>query len=303
VTGAERRVSWAEAELDAVPLLTTAETDVARAQRVTFLLEQRFCYTYDGPVRDLDHRLVVIPRGRHGNARRLHSRVDVSAANARSTTTRDRLGNVATRIRICDVADSVCFEVAAVVERVGPVVDARLPTRALDDPRLLRATRRTAADEAIRTVAHAHACRDVRETAERLCAYVHGAIAYDFGATSVATTAAEAHAGARGVCQDSAHLMIALCRVLSIPARYVSGHLLGEGGTHAWTEVVVRDGDGARAIAFDPCNGRRAGGGYLTVAVGRDYGDVPPTSGTYSGEAAGWLTASKRIGVTALVDN
>jgi len=169
---------------------------------------------------------------------------------------------------------------------VGPVVDARLPTRALDDPRLLRATRRTAADEAIRTVAHAHACRDVRETAERLCAYVHGAIAYDFGATSVATTAAEAHAGARGVCQDSAHLMIALCRVLSIPARYVSGHLLGEGGTHAWTEVVVRDGDGARAIAFDPCNGRRAGGGYLTVAVGRDYGDVPPTSGTYSGEAA-----------------
>jgi len=108
-------VSWAEAELDAVPLLTTAETDVARAQRVTFLLEQRFCYTYDGPVRDLDHRLVVIPRGRHGNARRLHSRVDVSAANARSTTTRDRLGNVATRIRICDVADSVCFEVAAVV--------------------------------------------------------------------------------------------------------------------------------------------------------------------------------------------
>jgi transglutaminase-like putative cysteine protease len=185
------------------------------------------------------------------------------------------------------------------VERVGPVADDRLPATALDDPTLLGSTRRTAADDAIRSVAQDCACRDPLETAEQICAYVHGAISYDFGATSVSTTAAQALAGGRGVCQDSAHLMLAMCRVLSVPARYVSGHLLGEGGTHAWVEVIVPDGAGARAVAFDPCNDRRAGASYLTIAVGREYGDVAPTSGTYSGDASGRLTATKRVGVTA----
>ena len=101
------------------------------------------------------------------------------------------------------------------------------------------------------------------------------------GVTSVATTAAEALAGRRGVCQDTAHVMIALCRAAELPARYVSGHLLGEGGTHAWVEVIVADTAGARAVALDPCQGRRADRDYLTVATGRDYGAVAPTSGGY----------------------
>src|SRR4029453_4111947 len=100
-----------------------------------------------------------------------------------------------------------------------------------------------------------------------------------------------------GVCQDTAHIMIALCRATGLPARYVSGHLLGEGGTHAWVEVIVADPAGVRALAFDPCHGRRAGSDYLTVATGRDYTDVGPPSGTYVGSARGTLTASKRLDV------
>ena len=46
--------------------------------------------------------------------------------------------------------------------------------------------------------------------------------------------------------------MIALCRAIGLPARYVSGHLLGEGGTHAWVEVIVADANAARAVALDP---------------------------------------------------
>jgi transglutaminase-like putative cysteine protease len=115
--------------------------------------------------------------------------------------------------------------------------------------------------------------------------------------TTIDTTAAEALAGGRGVCQDSAHVMIALGRAAGLPARYVSGHLLGEGGTHAWVEVVVADPDGARAVGFDPCNGRRTDRAYLTVATGRDYADVAPTSGTYVGAARGTLTATKRVDV------
>ena len=71
-------------------------------------------------------------------------------------------------------------------------------------------------------------------------------------------------------------MMLALCHLLGLPARYVSGHLLGQGGTHAWVEVIVARADEAMAVAFDPCNGRRAGAGYVTVATGRDYGDVAP---------------------------
>jgi transglutaminase-like putative cysteine protease len=62
-------------------------------------------------------------------------------------------------------------------------------------------------------------------------------------------------------------------------------------------EVIVPDRAAARAVALDPCNGRRAGMDYVTVATGRDYTDVAPTSGTYAGVARGTLTAVKRVGV------
>ena len=137
------------------------------------------------------------------------------------------------------VPDHVEFVVEAVVERVGPGADVLLPASALTDPRLLRPTRLTAADPAIARVAADLADRDPLATAERFSDYVHDAITYEYGVTSVTTTAAEALAGGRGVCQDSAHVMIALCRAAGLPARYVSGHLLGEGGTHAWVEAVV----------------------------------------------------------------
>jgi transglutaminase-like putative cysteine protease len=94
--------------------------------------------------------------------------------------------------------------------------------------------------------------------------------------------------------------MLALCHVVGMPARYVSGHLLGQGGTHAWVEVVVPNRDGAVAVAFDPCHGRRANAGYLTIATGRDYADVAPTSGSYVGAPGGRLTASRQVGVTAI---
>jgi transglutaminase-like putative cysteine protease len=170
-----------------------------------------------------------------------------------------------------------------------------LPAAALTDARLLLPTRLTSADAGIRRLAVTLADRDGLATADRFCAYVHEAISYEYGVTSVATTAAEALAGGRGVCQDSAHVMIALCRAAGLPARYVSGHLLGDGGTHAWVEVIVADAAGARAVALDPCNGCRVGLDYLTIATGRDYTDVAPTSGTYMGTARSTLTATKQI--------
>jgi len=138
---------------------------------------------------------------------------------------------------------------------------------------------------------------DALERAELLNAATKAAISYQYGRTGVRTTAAQALEIGHGVCQDSAHVFIAMCRSLGIAARYVSGHLLGQGGTHAWAEVVLPSADGAVAVAFDPCNNRRAHSGYVTIAVGRDYLDVAPTSGSFAGPGRGQLTTSRRVGV------
>jgi transglutaminase-like putative cysteine protease len=138
--------------------------------------------------------------------------------------------------------------------------------------------------------------------AERFCDLAFHTLRYEWGITNVRTTAVEAVAAGRGVCQDYAHVMLALCRAAGLSARYVSGHLIGEGGSHAWVEVVVPDPcrpGQAQAVAFDPTHNRRAGWGYMTVAVGRDYADVAPTSGRYDGPCGGRLSSVKRLGVVA----
>jgi transglutaminase-like putative cysteine protease len=94
-----------------------------------------------------------------------------------------------------------------------------------------------------------------------------------------------------GVCQDFAHIFIALARPLGIPTRYVSGYLFRDvsghdrltDATHAWVEALL---PGVGWIGFDPTNNLVAGNRHLRVAVGRDYADVPPTRGVYKGVTA-----------------
>lgn len=264
-----------------------------RSDHVTFVLRQQFVYTYEAPITRLDHRLVVVPPPAHGDQRRRDYSFTVSGADAEVSHCQDIAGNLITRTRAPFVTERVEFLLEATVDRARPAQPATVP--AAMRPRLLQPTRLTSPDQAIRRLAQDMSDGDQLATADRFCAYVHDAIAYTPGATNVGTTAAEALAAGHGVCQDSAHVMLAMCRVAALPARYVSGHLLGEGGTHAWVEVVIGD----VAIAFDPCNGRRAGLDYLTIATGRDYLDVAPTSGTYVGTAAGRLTAVKQVELAA----
>ena len=84
-----------------------------------------------------------------------------------------------------------------------------------------------------------------------------------------------------------------------MPARYVWGHMLAEGGTHAWVEVLLPTADDRlRAVAFDPTHRRRPNLSYAIIAVGRDYRDVAPTSGSFSAPYGGQLLASKHGGLT-----
>lgn len=286
------------------PVLDHDEVDLDRAERVTYLLEQSFRYDYEGPVAQLRHRFVVVPPRRHGNQHLRAHRLDIDGARARRDIRRDARGNTVVRLRADRVESSVSFRVGALLERVHSDGPTHVPAAALTDPRLLRATRLTAADDRLRDLAHGVAREagpraQPLQLAATLCRRVHGVLAYQYGMTGVRTTAVEALAAGCGVCQDSAHVMLAACHVLALPARYVSGHLLGRGGTHAWVEVIVADGEQAVAIAFDPCNGVPGSARYLTVATGRDYADVRPTSGSYLGAASGSLTTSRRVAVLA----
>ena len=293
------------------PVLDHRGLDLAAARRVRYVLEQSFRYEYDTPVESLRQRLVIVPPARHGNQYLRAHRLEVTGAKVRRRVRRDAAGNVVALLQAERVPQAIEFRLAAVLERIRDDGPAVLEAGALHSPRLLRPTPLTAADERLRAMAtdivrptarpdeDPKAPENPEETAERICAAVFEAITYGYGITKVSTTAAEALAGGRGVCQDFAHVMLALCHLLRLPARYVSGHLLGQGGTHAWVEVIVPRADHAEAIAFDPCNGRRTDGGYVTVATGRDYSDVAPTSGSYVGTSPGRLTADRRVGVLA----
>jgi transglutaminase-like putative cysteine protease len=132
------------------------------------------------------------------------------------------------------------------------------------------------------------------ECAELAHEWTSRAITYQVGVTGTQTPAAMALHLGQGVCQDYTHIMLSLLRTMGIPARYASGHLLGEGAPHAWTEMLHFDGRHTSVVAYDPTHHRRVGPTYIVVAIGRDFADVSPTSGVFSGAAVGKLHWSKQ---------
>lgn len=128
--------------------------------------------------------------------------------------------------------------------------------------------------------------------ARALCGAVHARFSYVPGATSVSTTAAEAFYCETGVCQDYAQVMIALCRSVGIPARYVTGLMVGHGATHAWVEVH----DGRRWHGFDPTNNTEVDDRYMLFATGRDFEDCPIERGIFRGAAEQTQEISASLG-------
>lgn len=258
---------------------------------VRYRMQQTICYVYSAAVRDLRQRLVVIPPDRYAAQDRQHWRLQVGGVEgAQVTEVADAFGNVALEVQVPDVRRWVSFAVEFEVT-VSPSDE---PMRVQADRRYLRPTTLTATSEAIASLAFG-AGRDPAA----ISAAVFEAMTYEWGVTGVHTSAADALAGGVGVCQDYAHVMIAACRAVGLPARYVSGHLLGEGGSHAWVEVMRRR-PGRRSgwvvEAWDPTHDRPARQGYVTVAVGRDYADVAPLSGTFEGEdVESTLKVTKRV--------
>lgn len=138
------------------------------------------------------------------------------------------------------------------------------------------------------------------EAAEAAVGFVNDRLTYEQGFTGVTTTAPEVLAAGRGVCQDFAHLSLALLRTMGIPAWYVSGYLhpsdepeIGEtnvGESHAWVAAWT-----GQVWPLDPTSLTPVHDRHVRVAAGRDYHDVPPFRGVYAGGGAQELEVTVEV--------
>ena len=271
-------------------------------------------FAFDAPVRESQNELRACPVTDE-RQQLLSYRVTVEPS-ARMLSFTDYWG---TRVDHFGVTEShVDLEVvaeASVETQDPPAYSAASAMESLGDPdflnehdEFLKPTRHTEWDEAMaqkaRELAEADGS-DVVGAVSQLNEFVGNRLAYEPGATEIGEPIADVLANGVGVCQDYAHLAVALCRSIGIPARYVSGYLFSsndrtgsiEGDfvrvqTHAWFEAAV---PGQGWLPLDPTNRLAVGRQHVKIGHGRDYDDVPPLRGVYSGPGTPEVDASVEI--------
>jgi transglutaminase-like putative cysteine protease len=143
--------------------------------------------------------------------------------------------------------------------------------------------------------------KDVYSVVVAIMEFVHQTCKYVPGVTNVTTSTEEFFAKPQGVCQDFTHLMLALCRAIGIPARYICGYVydakrgevLGSHASHAWCEAWI---PGYGWLGLDPTNKRIVNETYVASALGRDFRDATPIRGSY------WGTGDREMRVTVHVE-
>ncbi len=138
------------------------------------------------------------------------------------------------------------------------------------------------------------------QMAMRFCKYVYENFDYIKGVTTVETTLDEIWKIKAGVCQDFAHILMEMLRLVGIPARYVSGYICtskatmrGEGATHAWAEAYIPN---YGWLGLDPTNNIIANENHVRLAVGRNFSDCSPVKGVYKGSAGHTLDVAVSVG-------
>lgn len=141
------------------------------------------------------------------------------------------------------------------------------------------------------------------QSAKDLCGYIYKNFAYKKGITTVETTVDEIWKIRSGVCQDFAHILLVMLRLMNIPARYVSGYICpnrdgmrGEGATHAWVEAYIPF---YGWLGLDPTNNCIANETHVRLAVGKNFTDCSPVKGTYRGTSNHTL----EVAVTVAYEN
>ena len=244
-------------------------------------IEHATHYTYEAPVRYSTQYLRLTPLG-NGHQRVIDWHLETPAVPLQL---HDGYGNILHVLTIDRPVTEIMIRASGIVETSTALDEGRDPVK-LSPLVFLRPTMLIRADEAIADFAESYRRRTGTLTGLReLAQGVLNRIPFKAGVTAVHSTAAEAFSGGNGVCQDHAHVFIACCRFLGIPARYVSGYFYHSGfageevASHAWAEAWVVD----RWRSFDVTNARPAGEHHIRLAVGADYLDASPVRGVRLG--------------------
>jgi transglutaminase-like putative cysteine protease len=256
-------------------------------------------YRYVAPVTGVIQTLRLTPRN-HDGQYVVFWRIDISE-DCRLDHHEDAFGNITHTF----TAEGSFTELGVTVDGEVETQDTHGVVRGAIErfpPSLfLRETALTRPDTAILAFARearAKAGEDTLALLHNMTERLHREIVFDPDPTHTATTAAEAFAMRRGVCQDLSHIFVSAARSLDIPARYVGGYFHRADGVvqqeagHAWAEAFVPD---IGWVGFDPANGISPTDQHVRVAVGLDYLGASPVRGARKGGGAEALTVTIHV--------
>ena len=262
-------------------------------------VSHRTNYTYDTPATGVIQVLRLTPRN-HDGQYVANWRIDLSA-DCRLEQHEDAFGNITHAFSADGPFDDLVVSVEGEVEtrNTDGVVSGAIER--FPPSLYLRETALTKPDDGIGSfaaAARADAADGGLALLHLMLERLHNEMAFDTDPTHPATTAAEAFALKRGVCQDLTQVFIAAARNIGIPARYVGGYFHRSDGVteqdagHAWAEAFVSD---LGWVAFDPANGISATESHVRVAVGLDYLGASPVRGMRYGGAGETLTVNVQV--------
>ena len=280
---------------------------------VLYQIEHVSRYTYSAPIRHCMLSLCLRPRS-DAHQRLLSFELATEPSAAFNSET-DIFGNTKHVLNVHGEHASLELVTRSTVEREKP---GRLPDRlgagAWEEVRSWRDSfdywdythpsayaRPSPALAAFVDELHIAAGDDPLESLLRLSDTLHDSFQYVPGSTSAASPIEETLQSRKGVCQDFAHVMIAIARSWHVPTRYVSGYLYVEGqdgeaavqyASHAWVECRL---PGLGWVGIDPTNRCLAGERHIRVGVGRDYHDVAPVRGIFLGGGSTRLEVEVRV--------
>ncbi len=274
-------------------------------------------FRYSSPVRESVMELRMQPRSEGPQSLRSFQIATNPRAQLYAYT--DYLGNAVYHFNVLREHEELRIEAQAVVEiaQIPPLPEAADPLEwgrynsyNLSDDKfdLLEPSTFAQITPALREFIAAHQLEkptsDPLTSLRHLSRTIRDAFEYAPGATDAHSPIDVALKERRGVCQDFAHIMIAIARSWGIPARYVSGYLhhrplardrSSQDATHAWVEAYLPS---LGWVGIDPTNDIVVSGRHIRAAVGRDYADVPPTRGTYKGGAESELAIAVSVAPT-----
>jgi transglutaminase-like putative cysteine protease len=252
----------------------------------------RLCFTtlyhYDTSPRAVIQKLRMTPRSHEGQ-HVTHWRADVEP-DGHLIRGEDALGNIVQTLYAGKPGDSLTITVSGEADMADTAGVVRGAVERFPPAVFLRQTPLTEPDAALGEFGDTVVGEAGEDTLARLHALMGGlneTVAFEAGTSDAATTAAEAFGRKSGVCQDLAHMFVGLSRRAGIPARYVSGHLIGFDGqeataSHAWAEAYV---DRLGWVGFDVANCICPTESHLRVAIALDYFGAAPVRGSrYGGD-------------------